>query len=178
MKTEVLFLNSFILTIMLFVVSCQAINEEPQIISSKTPDNIRVTSLLTPTLPPASKAISTNTPFALTPTPIIAPSPKPILTLIPISTNIPATLTLLPTISTIELETVLNALLENPMNCDIPCWWDATTNQTTIFEIRQFLKQHQIEIRERDDRELPDLIEAWIGYDENENRFDFRVISD
>jgi hypothetical protein len=54
------------------------------------------------------------------------------------------TLTPLPTFAPEELETAVADLLANPMNCDVPCWWGAIPNDTTFFEIYQFLELHQL----------------------------------
>lgn len=62
------------------------------------------------------------------------------------------------------------------MNCNVPCWWGAVPNETTTVEILQFLTLYQFTFHERYDNQIPDFIEVWVGFDENENQFDFRVM--
>jgi hypothetical protein len=64
------------------------------------------------------------------------------------------------------------------MICDIPCWWGAIPNNTTVFEVHQFLAPYEFIVRERYDNEVLDLLEVWVGYSENANLFGVRYLFD
>jgi hypothetical protein len=90
-------------------------------------------------------------------------------------TIVPVTLTPLPTLEGEALESSVAELLAKPMNCDVPCWWGAVPNETTVFEIQQLLALYQFEDyyrRDDDYNQIPDYIEVWF----TEDKFDFRVM--
>lgn len=157
------FLFSLGVLVMLSLVSCQ-VGEETAVANTQTPV----------TTPTALAAVSTAT---LTPTATMEATPLPTAT----ATQTPVvTLTPLPTFAPDELETAVADLLANPMNCDVPCWWGAIPDETTFFEIHQFLELHQLTDYMRYlSQEAPnDRFELLMGYYNDENgdgRYDFRV---
>ena len=48
-------------------------------------------------------------------------------------------------------------------------------NETTVFEVQQFLTLYQFTDYIYDDNQIPDYIDVGISFDENENLHDFRV---
>ncbi|HIP69822.1 MAG TPA: hypothetical protein EYH05_00320, partial [Anaerolineae bacterium] len=185
MKLKYTSLFGFGLAIMLLSISCQSETEltiatlpvvtmmsiatvqpslEPVDVSPLPTVTVTVKVEITSTPVPNPTASPTVTPTIATPLPTLATP-----------TIVPVTLTPLSTLGANELETAMAELLANPMNCDVPCWWGAIPDETTVFEIQQFLALYQFEdyYRRDDDRnQIPDYIELWL----NEGQFDFRVM--
>lgn len=164
MKQKHTLLVCITLLIILLTVSCQSSEEPPTssplpIATGPATPDATATAIPEP-MPSATTAPETATPFP----PSATPTP-PIITLTP-----------LPTFAAAELEMAIAELLANPMNCDVPCWWGAIPNETTAFEVQQFLNRYQFTDYQRDANQVPDYIELWFGYDETVNQFDFRVM--
>jgi hypothetical protein len=135
--------------------------------------------LVTVTAVPVSPTSISQSP-TLTPTPSATattiPTPTPTPSATATTTPIP-TLTPLPTFAPEELETAVADLLTNPMNCDVPCLWGVIPNDTTFFEIYQFLELHQLTdyMHYLEDEGPNDRFDLWMGYDKNTNAYDFLV---
>jgi len=114
---------------------------------------------LSPTTTPTRTPSATATTIP-TETPTQTPAATTTATTIP-------TLTPLPTFAPEELETAVADLLDNPMNCDVPCWWGAIPGETTIDEIEHSIAPYNFEISEYD-------IEIRIFYDDNQSYFHVR----
>jgi hypothetical protein len=184
MKLKYALLFSFGLVIMFLFVSCQS-GTEPTMETTRagtvtsTPVYQSSLELTTISLPPTAAVMvkTTSTPVlgSTVSATIVSETIKPSPTLVE-STIIPSTLTPLPTFTANELETAVAELLANSMNCgDVPCWWGAVPDETTVFEIQQFLARYKFEDyyrRDNDHNQIPDYIELWF----NEGQFDFRVM--
>lgn len=165
--------------------SCQA-GTEPTVATSpmesvtgtEMPQSL-VESTLSSMRPTATATV--NIEMTLNPVPDPTTSPPVVLeTATPsptwVTPTVVVTLTPLPTLEGEELESAVAELLANPMNCDVPCWWEAVPNETTAVEVLQFLSLYQFTFHELYDNQILDFIEVWVGFDENENQFDFRVM--
>jgi hypothetical protein len=87
-----------------------------------------------------------------------------------------ATLTPLPTLEGEELETSVTRLLENPMNCDVPCWWGAIPGVTSINEIKHAISPYNFDIYEYYDEEGKVYFRLGIGHVEERNDFEVRLV--
>jgi hypothetical protein len=160
--------NKIQLLVFVFLVGMLAACGQEEAVGMVTAVPVSPTSISqspTPTRTPSATAtrIPTETP---TPTPSATAT----------ATTIP-TLTPLPTFAPDELETAVADLLTNPMNCDVPCLWGAIPNDTTFFEIYQFLELHQLTdyMHYLEDEGPNDRFDLWMGYDKNTNAYDFLV---
>lgn len=144
--------------------------EEPPPTQSETPEAAPL-STLRPTI-----QTEATSPTAPDPTPsatITLETATALPTIAPPNTAA-ATLTPLPTLEGVELESAVAELLANPMNSDVPCWWGAVPGTTTVFEVEQFLTRHQLPIYfHRDENQIPYYIELLIGIDEEQ--LEYRV---
>lgn len=187
MKPELTPSLAFGLLVILASVSCQP-NIEPTMttlpstitVSTTLPESL-LEPLATSPLPTATMEVkeTTLTPTEITPTnspTVVQTLATPLPTFTP-PTIIRVTLTPLPTLAIEELEKAVEELFADPMNCDVPCWWGAIPNVTTGIEIQQVLTLYKFTTRERyDNQMIPNLIEVWVGFDENQNQYDFRVM--
>ena len=186
MKLKYALLFGFGLVIPLLFVACQS-EIEPTIATSIVE---LVTSTVTPQqslesitpspLPSATSTVKVEAILSL------VPDPTPSATAVPVTatplppsatpTIVEVTLTPLPTLEGEELELAVAELLANPMNCDVPCWWGAVPSETTVFEVLQFLTLYQFNgYYINSDGQIPDYIELWFGYKEDDGQFDFSV---
>jgi hypothetical protein len=91
-------------------------------------------------------------------------------------TIVVTTLTPLPTLEGEELETSVARLLENPMNCDVPCWWGAIPGVTSINEIKHAISPYNFDIYEYYDEEGKVYFRLGIGHVEERNDFEVRLV--
>jgi hypothetical protein len=183
MKLEHVFFYSVSLVVILSLVSCQSEIEltaltptvavtstdvfesmlESQMPLSPTPTETAIVMVKTT---PVSDSTALSTIVSETQTPSSALATQTIVV---------DTLTPLPTFEIEKLEVAVEELLANPMNCDVPCWWGAIPNKTTVFEVQQFLTLHEFTNYQHDENQIPDYIELWFDYEENEERIYFPV---
>jgi hypothetical protein len=187
MKLKDAFLFSFNLTVMLLLVSCQS-ETEPTIttstivtatntvmsqptleltMTSSSPPTATVTVMVETTSDsvPDSTASATTVSETLTLAPMLATP-----------TIVMPTLTPLPTLEGEELETRVAELLENPMNCDVPCWWGAIPGVTSINEIKHAISPYNFDIYEYYDEEGRVYFRLGIGHVEERNDFEVRIV--
>jgi len=184
MKLKDVLLVSLGLTVMWLLASCQSGNRPTVATSLLEPVTSTVVTQSSLVITPSPLPISTATVnFEMTSSSVLDLTPSstttlktatPLLTLA-VPTIAAVTLTPLPTFTSDELEVAVAELLANPMNCDVPCWWGAMPNETTVFEVQQFLTLYQFTDYKPDGNQIPDYIDIGISFDENENIHDFRV---
>ncbi len=187
MKLKHVFLFSFGLIVIWLSVSCQSgtkptiATSPPVAVTSTTRPQSSLMPTLTAPLPTATATIkvektsdSVLEPTSLPTVALETATPFPLLSTPTITT---VTLTPLPTFTAHELEGAEAELLENPMNCDVPCWWGAIPGETTFFEIQQFLDLYQLTdyVRYLEQEDPDKRFELWMGFDEKENLSDYRV---
>ena len=183
LKSE--FLSSFCLIVILLLVSCQ-LEMEPihapsltavttnTIISQPTLE-LTTTSLPLPTTIATEIVEKTSVPVpapAISTTPVSETVTSSLISATPIIAVI--TLTPLPTLEGEELETSVARLLENPMNCDVPCWWGSVPDVTSINEIKHAVSPYNFDIYEYTDGERT-ILRLGIGYVEERNDFKIRI---
>ncbi|MCB9419560.1 MAG: hypothetical protein H6667_07140 [Ardenticatenaceae bacterium] len=140
-------------------------------------DLLTASPMLTNTVEIKETTIPSSTLIDPTVLPTIVP-----MTIIPSSTPVsptivPVTLTPLPTLEGEALESSVAELLANPMNCTVPCWWGAIPNETTFFEILQFIELYQLDDYIRYLEQIPDdSFELGIRPGENTGQYGFRVM--
>jgi hypothetical protein len=146
------------------------------------------TAPVTPTVP-AQAILSPTTTAAIsveiTPNLVIIPSPSAITalgtaTLTPTTIVIPTlvvpTLTPLSTFSAEGLDAAIAELLANPMNCDVPCWWGAIPGETRIEEIKHAISPYNFDIYEAEENGEVFYLLLGIGYIEEQNDFEIRIV--
>ncbi len=186
MKPKYIFLCGFGLAVILLVVSCQlevdpTLTTAPiELMTSTVASQLSIGSITPSPLPTATAVanIERTSDLVLDPNASATVALETATTLPTLATPTIAvvTLTPLPTIEGEVLEFAVAELFVNPMNCNVPCWWGTVPNETTVFEVQQFLTLYQFTFRARYNNQIPDLIEVLVGYDKNVNQFDFRIV--
>ncbi len=116
-----------------------------------------------------SGSVSSVTPsITLESTPLVST-----LTLLSIST---ATWTPLPTLEGEELELAIAELLENPMNCDVPCWWGAIPGVTSLYEIRHAISPYNFHISEYEEEGEVVYLLVETGYIEEQDDYEIGIV--
>lgn len=110
----------------------------------------------------ASATMATNT---ITPLPTLVTPTEVVVSLTP-----------LPTLAADELESAIADLLTNPMNCDVPCWWGAVPGVTNLNEFEQNIAPYNFDVFEYSDEEGNDYFRLGIGYDEERNDFEVKIV--
>ena len=161
--------------VIIISVSCQS-KSEVDIVTTSYANVVTQTVIPSSSLIPTSAAQPTVT-ISVKPTsiPVSTATTIAIETVTPTITAI--TLTPLPTFTSIDQETAVAELSADPMNCDIPCWWGAIPDETTYFEIQQFLDLYRFTdyMRYLEQEDPNKRFELWMGFDEKENLSDYRV---
>jgi hypothetical protein len=187
MKQKHVLLSGFSLVIIIWLlVSCQW--ETEPIVTTSSVELTRETMSPQPSLEfttPLSHSIATvpggiETASVPNLNPTSSPTPvqvivTPLPTLVP-STVALATLTPLPTLEGEELKAVIEELLVNPMDCDVPCWWGAIPGVTNISEIEHAISPYASDIFKYNDEEGNVYIRLGIKYIEVRNDFEIVIV--
>lgn len=188
MKSKNVLLFGFGLVVTLLVVSCQSETEPALATLSVEPITTTVVSQLSlesttsSPLPTITSVINVEKTSDLIPDPtasitVALETATPLPTLAT-PTIVAAMLTPLPTLAGEELELAVAELLENPMDCGVPCWWGAIPGVATINEIRHALAPYNFDIYEyqyQDETEQITVLRVGIGHDEDLNDFNIRI---
>ena len=185
MKLKYAFISIFSLIVVLLLGSCQS---ESEIFMTISPTVIVTNTAITqPTLelPMTLSPLPTATEIVET---ISAPNPSPtalattgskIVTLPPplaTPTVIVTTLTPLPTLEGEELDVAVAELLANPMNCDLPCWWGAIPDVTTVNDIKHAMSPYNFDIHEYYDEDEQIHLRIRIGNVEEQGDYEINIV--
>jgi len=177
MKIKFSFLIGLGLIFMLLLISCQSG------IESTTVTTTTAATLTSTVVPQASLELTITVPVTATkvePTTNPDPDSTKSSNIIPQTTTptvatptiIVATLTPLPTLVADELELAIEDLIANPMNCDVPCWWGAIPDITTMNEVKHSISPYNFDIYEY---EVNGEIYIRLGIKRIEEQNDFEV---
>lgn len=162
----------FLLILSIILTSCDNANNTPDdTVTSTESTVVSAVRIPTETIIPSPIPPSTTASMTAIPIPTLSEST-------PSQPPLPTKTATLTSLEGEALDTAIAELIADPMNCDVPCWWGAIPNETTGFEVQQFLNLYQFTtyIEYEDEKpDFPSSIEVWVGFEGDENSFDFRV---